>query len=37
MDLAAAGYSHIRRDLARIAILSVVMLAVIVALSFVLR
>jgi hypothetical protein len=37
MDLAAANYAHIRTDLARIGIISVVMLAIIVALSFVLK
>lgn len=37
MDAVAAGYTHIRSDLARILILALVMLAVIVGLSFVLR
>lgn len=37
MDVVAAGYTHIRRDLIRILILALAMLAVIVALSFVLR
>ena len=36
MDLAAANYTHIRGDLVRIAVLAMVMLAIIVALSFVL-
>ena len=37
MELAAANYGHIRADLARIGILAVIMLAIIVALSFVLK
>jgi hypothetical protein len=37
MELAATNYSHIRSDLARIGILAVVMLAIIIALSFVLK
>jgi hypothetical protein len=37
MDLAAANYTHVRADLARIGILAIVMLAIIVALSFVLK
>jgi hypothetical protein len=37
MDLAAATYTHIRRDLVRIAILAAAMMAIIVVLSFVLR
>lgn len=37
MDVVAAGYTHIRRDLIRILILALVMLAIIVVLSFVLQ
>ncbi len=37
MELAASNYAHIRTDLARIAILAVIMLAIIFALSFVLK
>jgi hypothetical protein len=37
MELAAANYGHIRADLARIGVLAVIMLAIIVALSFVLK
>ena len=37
MDAAAATYTHLRADLARIALLATIMLAIIVGLSFVLR
>ncbi len=37
MDVMAAGYTHVRRDLIRILILALVMLAIIVVLSFVLQ
>jgi hypothetical protein len=37
MDLAAANYTHIRADLARIGILALIMLGIIVALSFLLK
>jgi len=37
MELAATNYGHIRTDLARIAIIAVIMLGIIVALSFVLK
>lgn len=37
MDLAASNYTHIRSDLARIALLALVMLAIIAALALILR
>jgi hypothetical protein len=37
MDLAAQNYAHIRRDLSRIAVLALLMFAIIIGLSFVIR